>query len=340
MADIILVQPKLGGYGNLIDPPFLPLSLLSISSFLHKDYDIKIIDQRIDKNWKKHLLRGLNQNPLCVGLTSMTGKQIKYALGISKLVRQNSDIPVVWGGVHASLLPRQTLENGNINFVIEGEGERSFYELVNSLDKGKSVNGIKGVWYKKNDGIRKNPKGNLTDLNKLPEIPYHLINVKNYLQKINKRKSIILQTSRGCPFNCSFCINKAYYNSCWRSFSYERIRYMIKYVVDSFKVKNIWFVDDNFFVSLKRTKNIAKEIITEKYDLTYDILGAHLSLLNKADHKHIRLLEKSGCRKLYFGIESGSPKILNKINKNISILPDKNFFRFSGNNPNNNMLLL
>jgi len=95
---------------------------------------------------------------------------------------------------------------------------------------------------------------------------------------------------------------------------------MIKYTIDNFEVKNIWFADDNFFVSLKRTRIIAREIIKEKYDLTYDILGAYISLLNKADHKHIRLLEKSGCRKLYFGIESGSPKILNKINKNISIL--------------------
>lgn len=178
MTDIILVQPKVREAKVIKYEAGVPLALLSMCCYIAKDHNIKIIDQRIDKHWKKNLVRELKKKPLCVATTSMTGSLIKYALGVSKIVKQNSDVPVVWGGIHASLLPKQTLENPYIDFVVQGEGEVTFYELVKALDRSKNLRYIKGLWYKEKKKIKHNPEREPIDLNKLPEIPFNIINVQ------------------------------------------------------------------------------------------------------------------------------------------------------------------
>ena len=126
MSDVVLVFPKSSFLEKAMKHVYLPLALLNSVVFVEKEYSVKIIDQRIDSNWKNNLLKELKKKPLCVGVTSLTGEQIKYALEISKIVKEESDVPVVWGGAHANILPEQTLRNEYVDFVIQGEGEILF----------------------------------------------------------------------------------------------------------------------------------------------------------------------------------------------------------------------
>ena len=89
---------------------------------------------------------------MCVGVTSTTGPQLRHALEVSQVVKARSDVPVVWGGIHATLLPEQTLERPEIDFVVQGEGERTFEELVAALERGGAVGDIAGVWRKEAGG--------------------------------------------------------------------------------------------------------------------------------------------------------------------------------------------
>ena len=317
MSDIVLIQPKLGYVDYFIYKNTLPSALLSVARFIDKDYKIKIIDQRIDKNWKKHILKELNQNPLCVATTCMTGMPIKSTLEISKFVKDNSNIPVIWGGQHPTILPEQCLENENIDFVVKGEGEITFYELIKALEKNKSLKTIKGISYKKNKKIVHNPDRGFADLNKFPSLPYHLINIKNYLTKRLNIPSLYMETSRGCPNNCGFCYNK-FFNKCkWRALSAENVIKNIKQVVDDFKIKNIYLYDDNFFVNTKRAEDIIGGIIKEKFDIMWEPQGSDINYVNRLSDKSLKLLEKSRCSRLTFGVESGSKRILNLINKQI-----------------------
>jgi len=99
MADIILFIPMIGESDEIKSIDFanneLPLHILSICRFIHEDYDIKIIDQRVDNNWKKLLDMELKKNPLCFGITSLTGKQIEYMLEVCRFVKENSNVPIV-----------------------------------------------------------------------------------------------------------------------------------------------------------------------------------------------------------------------------------------------------
>ncbi|GAG10755.1 unnamed protein product, partial [marine sediment metagenome] len=202
MADAVLVNPS--GY-KLINDQTLPLGLLYTAIFAHKEFDIKLIDDRVESDWKSKLISELKKEPKIVGVTSLTGKQILSALEVSKIVKENSNALMLWGGIHASLLPKQTLENKYIDIIIEGEGEFTFYELMKALEKNKSLKEIKGLWYKKDGKINSNPKRPLLNLDTLPIPPYHLIDIKKYVQ-VRKtrdyRPSINLMTSRGCPNKC------------------------------------------------------------------------------------------------------------------------------------------
>jgi len=171
MADIVLLQPRVGDWDDFRSHPSLPLSLLSASRLVSREFDTVLIDTRMEGNWRDRLRSELNKKPLCVGITSMTGRQIGYALGISSYVKEISDVPVVWGGIHASLLPESTLKNPSTDILVIGEGEISFLGLARALAAKSDLKGIAGISYKEKSGIIKNPRRGFAKLDGLPDLP-------------------------------------------------------------------------------------------------------------------------------------------------------------------------
>jgi anaerobic magnesium-protoporphyrin IX monomethyl ester cyclase len=309
--------------GGSVQPRIeLPLGLLSIATPLDRDgYHIKIIDQRIDKNWREKLGQELSRKPICVGITSMTGPQIRHGLEASRLVKRHGDIPVVWGGIHATLLPEQTVENENVDIAVEGEGEETFFELVQALEKGEALSKVRGIWYKENGTIKKTGPRPFIDLNKQPPLSYHLVDIQNYLIKLFGRGHISLETSRGCPFRCNYCYNTKVYKSTWRGLTVDETIRRIKILVKDYGVKGIIFSDDNFFGKKDRALSILKRIREEQLEIFCSKIDAHISVLSKLTDDELTILKESGCRMVMIGVESGSPRILKMMNKPISI-PD------------------
>jgi radical SAM superfamily enzyme YgiQ (UPF0313 family) len=131
----------------------VPLSLLCTATPLdRRGYRIKIIDQFANPNWKKEFMEALKQKPICFGVTCMTGPQILRALEACKLFRErHPNVPIVWGGIHASLLPQQTLANPYVDIVVVGEGETTFEELIRALDSGTPLSSVAGICYKEHN---------------------------------------------------------------------------------------------------------------------------------------------------------------------------------------------
>ncbi len=316
MSDVVLVMPIEGFWSELRKGQHLPASLLAASTLLDKEnYDVKIIDQRINPEWETDLKKELAKKPLFVGITSMTGPQIGNALTISKVVK-DYDIPVVWGGVHASLLPRQTLEHESIDLVVQGEGEVTLLELAKALEKRKSLSGLRGLWYKEGKRIVNNPPRPFVDLNDLPDLPYHLVDMNQYFSNFYGDKMISFFSSRGCPFRCGFCYNTVYNQRRWRSLTAKNTLDRLESLVNEFKLDGVWFRDDNFFVDKRRAASILEGV--KKYDISWGTSGARLDLLSQLDNKFIDLMNKSRCKFLFIGVESGSDRILNLIGKDIT----------------------
>lgn len=308
MKNIILYQPKIGDMDTMRSKPSLPLSLLHCASVVTEYCRVKIIDQRITKNWKETLRNHITDETIYAGVTSFTGYMIKGGLEFSKYVKDNWNIPVVWGGIHASLLPEQTLANEYIDIVVQGEGELTLNELTRSFKDGIPLSEVSGICYKSNGKPKKNVHRNFADMDKLPNIPYHLVNIDDYLPTYKGRRSIYFQSSRGCPFKCTYCYNSVFNRGCWRSITAEKTLDRIRKLVSVYKnIDDIYFVDDNFFINLKRARKIAEGF--REMDISWQVQGVDIISLKRMDSSFFELLQKSNCLRLTVGIESGSKRI-------------------------------
>ena len=146
----------------------LPLALLAIGTPLESDYNVIIIDARIEKNIDELLQRHID-NTLIVGVTSLTGAPLKDAIAFSKKVKAlDATIPIVWGGWHTSLFPEQVLKDvPAVDISVQGQGEESFRDIVDAIDNQTSLSEIKGIAYRKKEGsIQKTPPRTIQDMNR------------------------------------------------------------------------------------------------------------------------------------------------------------------------------
>ncbi len=318
MRNIVLFQPIVGYMDSFRTQPSVPLGLLACSRFLDKKYEIRIIDQRLENDWMKKLNDYVNKDTICVGVTSLTGKMIKEGLKFSQYVKEVYNIPVVWGGVHPTILPSQTVKNKYIDIVVVGEGEITFYELVKTLEIKGDLIKVKGIYFKNNGDIVFSGYREFCDLESLPEVPYHLVDINKYLPKYKQRKSIFFESSRGCPFNCSYCYNNVVNKRKWRCMSPEKTLKQINNLVKKYSViEDIYFVDDNFFIDTDRVEKIALGI--KKFNITWQVQGVDIIHLKKLSDKTLELIKDSGCTRLTIGIETGSLKMRKLVNKQGSI---------------------
>jgi len=192
MSDVILVQCRTGmDIASTCAPPH---SLLCVAAPLdHAGYDVKIIDQRVNPDWKQDLLEELDTEPIWVGFTAMTGTNIKFVMEASKIVREYSRVPIVWGGPHPTLLAEQILASGLSDYIVKRECDETICEITSKIaNKTQSKR------------IIDNP---LPDVEKLLPTPWHLIDVESYVHpdmyvKNGRRTMDLGQTSRGCPHQC------------------------------------------------------------------------------------------------------------------------------------------
>jgi len=307
---------------NRVFKPWVPLSLLSTGAKLDAEgYKVVIIDQRTDKEWKKRLTGELGQNPICVGVTSMTGSQILGALEATETVKtHNPRIPLIWGGVHASIFPRETLKHPQIDLVVKHEGEETFFQLVKRLEAGESMAGLAGVCYKENGEYRENPDRPFIDLDQHPEPAYHLINIEDYLHSyFNDKQVLELESSRGCPFSCGFCYNALYNKRLWRPLSAERVVGRIVDLHQRYGIEAFHFIDDAFFIDRQRANKIMQMLAEEKLGIRLGFQGIRVDTFVRMGKDTLDLMDRAGVKFLQFGVESGSTRILQLINKRIKV---------------------
>ena len=339
MAEMILIQPYTGNWDEM--SLRLPESLLAVASVpVDKGYDVRLIDQRVTDRFELDLEEAVGPETLLIGITAITGEQIKYALKVTQYVKDNyPHIPICWGGIHATLVPDQTASHELIDYVIVGDGEFVFCELYERLRDGKDISDLRGLVYKSEEGVESNAgtveikyvgtKGNYTfvrkngradvirDMDALPPLPYHLIPFDKYevLRLENGGKSATLNTSRGCPYRCKFCSDPVINEGKWRGYSPEKMMEKVAYLYDELGVRIIYFQDDYFPGSKKRFVTILEGLAKYKRTLMWGTLGIRADTLSKLSDEEWDLLYESGCHTLEIGIESGNPRVLASLNK-------------------------
>lgn len=323
--NIVLVEPKTGflDYAS----KRLPLGIMSVAGYLrHNGYNVKIIDQRVNPNWKKDLQYHVSKNPLLVGISSMTGTQIHHALKAASVIRGiDSKIPIVWGGVHPTLMALQTVEHPSVDVCVIGEGEETTLDLAKHYEQGKPIDDVLSICYQKEDGTTKitdlRPQMKLEDL---PEMPYDLVDFDKYASidfSGKFERSVSFESSRGCPWRCGFCYINEFYDSKWNVFSPETVIERIKILVDKHKVKSIYFTDDEMAIDTVRFEKIVNGLLEADLDITWGTQGIRIDTMERIMTQHPDLLDKmyeSGNRQIEVGLESGNERVLKLIQKDLT----------------------
>lgn len=322
---ILLLYPKTGmDFGSTIAPPH---ALLAVAAPLLKaGHKVVLLDQRTQTITLDTLRPYISPDLICIGISTMTGTQIRHALHLADMCRQltNGTVPLVWGGCHPSVLPEQTASHKDVDIVIIGEGDESFLEVATALSNKSGLGAIKGIAFKDGGGVTKTAPRPLIDVETLLPVPWELIDVENYIHhdmylQQSSRALDIGQTSRGCPFQCGFCSSSSIRQRRWRAMSIDKSLTMITEAVQRFKLNGIWLRDDEFYIDRSRANAICEGIIQRNLNIAFYTSGTRVDVFGKATDDEIRTLKKSGAYTLKFGAESGSQRILDLMNKGITV---------------------
>jgi anaerobic magnesium-protoporphyrin IX monomethyl ester cyclase len=293
-----------------------PLGLAYIASVLRQSHEVKIIDSNILNYTIGDVERELRSfNPDVVGITSVT-PSIYEAYKVAETAKKvREDCIVVLGGPHATFMPRQTMEECKyIDIIVKGEGEETTRELIENIEKGAPLNGVKGITFReKNEIIDTEPRPFIKNIDDIPFPSRDLLPM--HLYKFNGVKYTTMLTSRGCPFKCSFCSSSRLFGGYWRGRSPENVLEEMKIVYEEYGIRNIEFIDDTFTLNQERAEKICDEIIKQGWDISW---GAS-SRVDTLSKKLVEKMKKAGCWIIFLGIESGSQKILDAIGKRITL---------------------
>lgn len=298
-----------------------PLGLGYIAAVLEKNnIEVEILDGLV-KGLSLEKIADFIQDspPRVLGITTLT-PNIKTAVELAREVKLiNRDIITVFGGPHAMHDHYNLLKNYDVDFVVFGEGEFIFLNLINALKGRYPLDDVRGIAYREDGKIRWN-KGSVfvEDLDNLPYPARHLTDFDAYLKHFTHDLSYAAQilTSRGCPYRCAFCGSGSTFFK-WRGRQAESIVNEIEQIINTYpRTKSISFMDDNFTLDRQRVIDICALIIKRglnKYP--WDCLSRCSAL----DEEMLQIMKEAGCVRIQYGIESGSAQILKNIGKQIDL---------------------
>ena len=312
----------------LINPPQAtrypqpPLGLAMVAAVLEKNgYLVKILDLPVlgfSENSLSTVIR--QEKPDVVGVTAMT-PMINSAVSIVEKVKEcDSNITVVLGGAHATILPEETLKSiPEIDVIVRGEGEQTTLELVKVLEKNPdSLNQVLGITCRERGSVRSNPLGPpVSDLDTLPFPAFHLLPIGKYrLHPPFGRRTPVMPiiTSRGCPYRCIFC-SKAVFGKKYRSNSPTYIVNEVLFLMEKFGVKEIKFYDDVFTLDRKRIVTLCMQLKERGMDIPWSCE----TRVNLVESELLKMMKDAGCYMIEYGVESGNQGILNSLKKDSTL---------------------
>lgn len=320
----------------------MPVGLGYIASLLEKNgYGVSILDSIVEDfdqvvhehddffklglDWKDIISRINDFKPDLIGISCMFTKNYKITYQLINLIKENVDrgIIIVAGGVHASVMPFYVMKGSLADFVLKGEAEYSFLELLKQINGEQNFSIVDGLLYYKNGKIMENKKVNyIENLDELPFPAYHLMNVEKY-QQINmpygqleddrpkQKPAFPISTSRSCSARCCFCETWKIMGPKVRTRSAESVLNEIKMLIDNYGCKELLILDDNILFDAKRAEKLFDCIIKNYPHLTWKPMNG-ISLWSINEELLCRM-RQSGCYEITMAIESGNKRVLKEI---------------------------
>lgn len=317
---------------------YFPLGLLSLATALRRaNIDAEVMDVNNDfylKEFNEGILQKYIENHVCryindyapdvIGIGCIFSGAFKSLKIIAGALKDRfPDIPVVIGGIHATIFAREIMDKYNfIDYVVIGEGEHSFPALLKSIfNKDRHMEAIDGIAYRSDGAVRINPKTSfITDLDTLPFIDYGILNVDEYKmdtswwfspKKLKLGQPFPIISSRSCPERCAFCSMWLVHGPMLRVRSADNVLDEMEHLYREYNVRVFNFMDDNMTFNKKRTLEICNGILRRNMNIQFDTPNG--LAVKRLDREIIDALVDAGMTRISIAIESGSEYIRNEV---------------------------
>lgn len=328
---ITLVNPPLGRAAlyeewdlSLVDSVSPPLGLLLLAAVAREaGHEAAVIDAFANRLTEDQTVRDiLATRPDIVGFTATTPAIHAAATVARKLRQQAPGLPIVIGGAHITAVPEVTFNLfREFDLGVIGEGEETLKDLLGELSKAQpDLSAVAGLIFSQEGQIvRTSTRPFIKDLDRLPLPAWDLLPslTDPYRLSIVGTKSdraTAIVTSRGCPGRCTFC-DRSVFGTRYRGYSARYVLRMIDVLINHYGIEDLLIYDDNFVANGKRLQEICECLIQGNYNISWSCC-ARVDMVNPGK---LALMKKAGCWQIEFGIESGSPKILECMNKRITL---------------------
>jgi len=318
MKIILTTSPRAEGDLERKGLPFLGIGY--IAGYLEKfsSHQVEIFDAHTyGFSPSEAAKRILDKNPEVVGIHAITDNRFKAIDLVKELKKRNKNIITLMGGPHFSSTARNASELvPEIDYIIKGEGEKLTVQLLDALEEKRKIFEVSGLVYRKDKGeIVENPPADLiTNIDDLPMPAWHLFDLKQYTKPIDGTniRAVGVLSGRGCPNLCVYCANAG---KRLRLRSPQNFVDEVEFLNKEYDYKGFDFWDDTITMVRSHIKGVCEELMRRKLDIVW--YGR--ARVNTVDKDLLRLMRRAGCIRISYGIESGSPRILKVIRKNITV---------------------
>ncbi|MCK4785461.1 MAG: cobalamin-dependent protein, partial [Desulfobacteraceae bacterium] len=314
MAKVLLIAPPyLDLYGKLSKAAgrYFPLGLAYIAAYLRQygQHEVQMYEPEAQGlTYEDIATLIIRERPDVVGLTTAT-PNFPRALELAELVKKNSKALVVMGGVHASAVPEFIVTNHShlVDVVVVGEGEETMLELVNSYTNKADLHKIRGIAYLDDDKVvRTPPRPYIEDLDRIPFPARDLISQDLFVPNAHNarfRQCSSMLTSRGCPYNCSFCAARIVSGQRYRMHSADYVLEEMRMLKKTYSTRQLLITDDTFTLNRPRLTEICNRMIEEHINLQW-FCFSQVTVVNP---EVLSLIKRAGCYNIGFGVESAEP---------------------------------
>lgn len=315
-----------------------PLGILYCAAYLEKfGFTAKVIDgpvSGLDCEQVAEIV--IKENPRVVCISSITATFYRAIELATKIRKELPNTLILTGGHHSTIMPLDIMKEDCFDIAVIGEGEQTFLELMQALEKNpnllkdkKELMKINGIFFKRGKEILKTePRAPIQNLDEIPFAARHLIDMSKYKPLPNQYKKLPATNFvaiRGCLYNCIFCSNPAIFGHKIRAFSPRRVIDEIKYLKEKYGVKEISFWDDSLTINKEWMNELLELMINEKLNIVWSCY----SRVNTVNLELLKKMKKAGCWNIFYGIETGDQELLNNIKKGTTIEQIRDAVKFT-----------
>jgi pyruvate-formate lyase-activating enzyme len=296
-----------------------PLSILALGAMIEGKEDYAIVDGNLEADPRAAIDRIMREHPARVlAVTVMPGPQMVAAIPVCRWFKEAyPSACVVWGGYFPSLYPDTSLNTRYVDFVVRGQGEETFVELLAALEGSRNFAAIRGLSYRDAFGLHvHNPERPLRSPGDFPVMPYHRLDPAKYLLPTYLgSRTVVHQASIGCPYQCNFCGVVGFSGSREKMEPAERTAAILGQLQREYGANAVQFYDNNFFLREDHARELVERL--EPLQMRWWCEARVDAVLRYSDDT-LRKIRRAGCVMIFFGVESGSNRKLKQMKKEIT----------------------